>query len=96
MITNLKSNGFRNDEICLITGYKNERSINRYDRLANERTIKRLSNSLSIGKIERNVDILDQKIKRTDKDCYVNIVLFKIAHFGNNLCMTLASLLKLY
>ena len=72
MITNLKSNGFKNDEICLITGHKSERSINRYDRLANERTIKRLSNSLSIGKIETNTEINEQKIRRTKKDCYVN------------------------
>lgn len=46
-ITTLKDAGFKNDEVCVITGHKNERSIERYDRRKDERTLGKLSDTLA-------------------------------------------------
>ena len=49
LVSNLKTQNFRNDEIALITGHKSEKSVQRYDRLVQDRTLKRMSNVLSGG-----------------------------------------------
>lgn len=60
VVTNLKKAGFADREICAITGHKNERSVARYDKGVNDRTLKRLSDSLheseSIKNTKMNVD----------------------------------------
>ena len=60
VVSNLKSSGFKNDEICLITGHKSETSISRYDRLVHDRTLKRLSSSLS------KETVVSEKIKKSE------------------------------
>ena len=57
VVSNLKTSGFKNEEICLITGHKSETSIRRYDRLVHDRTLKRLSSSLS------KENVVNEKIK---------------------------------
>lgn len=45
-ITQLKDQGFSNEEICNVTGHKNPRSVDRYDRRKRERTVEKMTVSL--------------------------------------------------
>ena len=45
-VTALKDAGFKNDEICAITGHKDERSIARYDKRKCDRVLQKLSTSV--------------------------------------------------
>ena len=46
-IRTLKDAGFRNDEVCAITGHKDERSIARYDRRQDDRVLDKMSTILT-------------------------------------------------
>lgn len=53
-ITKAKENGLTNSEVCIITGHKDQRSIDRYDRPSDERK-QLLSSAISLPQSESNV-----------------------------------------
>jgi site-specific recombinase XerD len=57
VVTNLREDGFDRMEVCSITGHKNEKSIERYDRTMKERTLQKMSNHLCNRKKFDNISI---------------------------------------
>lgn len=71
VVTNLREEGFERNEVCAITGHKNEKSIEKYDRSIRERTLKKMSTSL--GEKRRKVE---NKSFETDKVKSTNVYNF--------------------
>ena len=66
MITNAKESGLTNDEVCLITGHKDQRTIDKYVR-PSENHRRKLSSCVSLQKKASNAEISIMVDKKEDE-----------------------------
>lgn len=72
LVTNLREKGFNRNEVCAITGHKNEKSLDRYDKTLKERTLLKMSNSLCRNTTIEKQEVATAKGGYTFQNCTFN------------------------
>lgn len=68
-ITQLKDAGFSNEEVCVLTGHKDERTVKKYDKRKSDRVLQNISNTLVRVDNSSIVEARVQNVKSGGASC---------------------------